>query len=201
MKDAIMSLIIKEESKNVDYIMRNLANKIQGDFVGLTYKLLDQYYDNYDPKRYIRTDILKGNFSASGKKRGSGGKFKKQSKQDKLRKNDISLRSAITAMNADGTPAIGLARGNYQDGYVAGVVFDESYFDANMKHSVHGDSFDEMDIVSNFLFSGDGDYGYGNIASRSPSAATELDMYLNNYDSNIRKYYDKFYKNVIKSGV
>ena len=104
------------------------------------------------------------------------------------RRNDISLRSAMTAM-IGGQPAIGIARGDYANGYIAGVCFDESYFDSAMKHSVHGDYFDEMDIVSNFLFSADGDYGYGNIASRSPSAATELENYLNNYDAKIDKYY------------
>ena len=185
--DEVVSLILADVQPKVDGIMRYMANQIQGDFVAVTYRLLDMYYANYSPEQYIRTDKLKGGLEKNGKKRKNG-RYTKTTSAEKARRNDISLRSAMTAM-IGGQPAIGIARGDYANGYIAGVCFDESYFDSAMKHSVHGDYFDEMDIVSNFLFSADGDYGYGNIASRSPSAATELENYLNNYDAKIDKYY------------
>lgn len=203
--DELVNEILTQEIPKIDNIMAYIANKVQGDFVATTYALLDKYYADWRPKYYIRTDEYKKRqgIDVHGRKHNKSGKMvSKTSEQEKKRMNDISLKTAMKSI-VNGQPAIGVARGSYKTGYIAGVCFDESYFDGAMKHSIHGRGFDEMDIVSNFLFSADGTLGYGNIAgelSGRPSAATELDNKLQNYSYKIDKFYSDACKKFRREG-
>ena len=49
---------------------------LQYSFNNFTYNLLDSYYSNYDPKRYIRTDIykIKHGIDKYGRKHNRSGK-------------------------------------------------------------------------------------------------------------------------------
>lgn len=189
--DELINEILTEEMPKIDNIMNYMAHKIQNDFVGITYNLLDSYYSNYDPKRYIRTDIykIKHGIDKYGRKHNRSGKMTaKKSKAEKSRMHDRSLYSAIKDMGINGESAIGVARGDYVNGYIAGVVFDESYFDGAMKHSVRG--IDEWDIVNNFLFSSDtSQKGNHPLMARTPEADQVLTEYLNNYSEQVDKHY------------
>ena len=183
------TLIGKKESERLDNIMYDVAKKIQGDVVAVTYSVIDVFYEDYsrsEGRKYIRTDEYKH-------PRGKGGKFRYKNKKEwgSSRANDISLRSAIKRMES-GTPAIGVCRpldGLY--GYQAGVIFDEESVANHMKHSVKGDGFTEWDIVEDFLW---GVHGNETVYTTTPSAGSVLYDYINSYKTK----FDKHYKNACK---
>ena len=190
MKDfasALADKILANESHKIKEITREVAEKIQKDMVDKTYALIDMYYTDYRPEVYIRTDEL------TKQKRGKGGKFKKKTTNERKRlaNGDVSLRTAIKALDESGQPAIGICK-PLDDGwgYQAGVLFDEKYFYDKMQHSVHGPNFTEWDIALNFLW---GIHGDPSISVTTP-AGVELDKYINTYKQRFDEHYQAAYK-------
>lgn len=187
--DDLKTLIGQKEADRLDNIMYEVAQKIQGDLVGVTYNVIDAFYEDYtraDGRRYIRTDEYKH-------PHGKGGKFryKKRKEWGSSRNDDVSLKAAIKQMR-NNEPAIGVCRpldGMY--GYQAGVIFDEEKLSAQMRHSVKGDNFTEWDIVEDFLW---GVHGNEAVYTTTPSAGWVLYEYINSYKTR----FDKHYKNAIK---
>ncbi len=195
MKDlnAFADWILSNERHKIDKIMREVAKKIQGDMVGVTYRLIDMYYADYRPEVYIRTDDL------SRPKQGKDGKFIKKTSNERKRLNsdDVSLKTAIKALSESKEPAIGVCKQlDGGVGYQAGVLFDPGYFEDKMHHSVMGKNFTEWDIAENFLF---GQHGNGSARSAvteftEPHADMVLRDYLNSYKSRFDKHYQAAYK-------
>lgn len=188
MKDFVnemVDLIIENEIPRIDKIMNEVTRNIRDDFAQETYRLLDNYYDDYTPIHYVRL---------------YGAKRKLRTKTTrKPRAGGVSLHAAITRQGADG-PAIGISGGSFYDGYVGGVIFDEDYFKGNsMRHLGKGKDFSEWNIVENFLFAGEGT-GYGDWRSVSAadynqhSADAAMNMYMNFYGPIL----DKHYENALK---
>ena len=189
----IHDIILENEAPKLNNIMSEVADKIQGDIVAVTYRMIDAYYQDYDPDYYIRTDKL------SERKRRNNGKFakklKKESKRNTKRYRDISLQTAIKALGESGQPAIGISKPiDGGIGYQAGVIFDPDYFNTAMRHSVKG--FTEWDIAENFLF---GQHGNGS-ASSSVTEFTEpyADIVLRDYINSYKLKFDKHYKDAYK---
>lgn len=182
---------MQNETERLDNIMYEVAQKIQGDMVAVTYNVVDAFYQDYtraDGRKYIRTDEYKH-------PHGKGGKFRYKKKKEwrSSRRNDVSLRSAMKSKLND-EPAIGVCRpldGMY--GYQAGVIFDEERVASKMKHSsVQGrEDFTEWDIVEDFLW---GVHGNESVYTTTPSAGLVLYDYLNSY----KPRFDKHYKNACK---
>ena len=185
----LANLIMENERERLDNIMYEVAKKIQGDVIAVTYNVIDAFYQDYtraDGRIYIRTDEYKH-------PQGKGGKFrnKKRSEWNSLRNSDVSLRSAVKAKDG-GQPAIGVCKPSEMGfGYQAGVTFDENYFEKAMKHSVKGDNFTEWDIVEDFLW---GVHGADGVYETTPSAGWALYEYINSYKSR----FDKHYKDACK---
>ena len=192
MKDfarTLADLIIERETPRLNNIMQEVAQKIQGDMVAVTYSVIDAFYEDYthaDGRIYIRTDEYK---KKHNNQRDKSGKFRqKNSKTEFIRGRDKSLMTAVKAMEASGQPAIGVCRPlDNRFGYQAGVIFDESYFEKKMKHSIKGDNFTEWDIVEDFLW---GVHGNENVATTTPSAGWVLYEYVNSYKPKFDKHYN-----------
>lgn len=177
----LVDLIIENEKKNLDKIMDTVTQKITVDFARETYRLLDQYYDNYTPIRYVRV------YGEKRKLRTKSGTTTRKPKA-----GQVSLHAAITRGGED-APAIGVTGGSYEDGYVGGIVLDPDKFKGNdMRHIGKGKDFTEWNIVENFMFAGEG--GYGDIRSyvdySYPSADAELNLFMDSYGSKVDKYYN-----------
>ena len=186
----LVNLIVSNEKPRLDNIMREVAEKIQGDMIAVTYSVIDAFYQDYSPQVYIRTDSYKAKHN---KQKDKKGRFKnKSSDMEYKRGRDVSLMSAIKNMKASNQPAIGVCRPlDGEFGYQAGVVFDESYFSKKMQHSVKGSNFSEWDIVENFLW---GVHGNESVATITPSAGWVLYEYLNSY----KLRFDIHYNNACK---
>lgn len=187
MKDfanALADYILARESSKLDNIMGEIAKNIQNDVVEVTYSVIDAFYQDYMPEDgrvYIRTDEL------SNRARNSKGQFKKKSKKTSKRNTkrygDVSLQSALKALDEGNQPAIGVCkRMEGVLGYQAGVLFDESKL--KMKHSVKG--FTEWDIVEDFLW---GVHGNEGIFTTEPSAGWVLYEYINSYKPRFDQHY------------
>ena len=190
--DIIADNIISQELPKIEKIMQYVAGKIQGDLIGVTYAVIDAYYQDYTPPErayYIRTDEYKANNNHPKNKKN--GQFRKKNKSEWSRSNDISLMSAMKTLGESGQPAIGICRpldGRF--GYQAGVVFDSNYFNNIMHHENKG--FREWDIVENFIF---GQHGNGKVIYfTEPHADIVLRDYLNSY----RPRFDKHYNDACK---
>ena len=188
--DDLVTLIGQQEANRLDNIMYEVAQKIQGDVVAVTYNVIDAFYEDYtreDGRKYIRTDEYKHPHGKDGKFRS-----KKRSEWGSLRNNDVSLRSALKRME-NGEPAIGVCRPLEEGmhGYQAGVIFDEEVLSQTMKHSIKGDGFTEWNIIEDFLI---GAHGDESIYVTTPPAGLVLGNYINSY----KPRFDKHYKNAIK---
>jgi len=185
--DELVDLIMKNEKENLDTIMKKVTQKITADFTRETYRLLDEYYDNYTPIRYVRV------YGGKRKLRTKSGTTKR-----KPRPGQVSLHAAITRGGVD-APAIAVDYGDYDSGYTGGIVLDPMKFKENgMRHIGKGKDFTEWNIVENFMFAGDG--GYGDIRSyidyNYPSADTELGRFMDSYGSTVDKYYKAALKGI-----
>lgn len=187
--DELVNLIIENEKDNLDAIMKEVTQKITADFARETYRLLDKYYDNYTPIRYVRV---------YGKKRRL--RTKSGTTKMKPREGQRSLHAAIARMIGD-APAIAIDGGSYDDGYVGGIVISPETLELNnngMYHYKKGNGFTEWDIVENFMFAGEG--GHGDIRSyvdyNYPSADAEFELFMNSYGSTVDKYYKNALRNV-----
>lgn len=177
----LVDLIIKNEVPHIDKIMNEVTKNVQTDFAKKTYELLDQYYDNYTPIRYVRV---------YGKKRKLRTKSGTTTRRPKA--GQVSLHAAITR-GGESAPAIGVAGGSYNTGYIGGIVLDADYFRGNgMRHIGKGQNFSEWNIVENFMFAGEG--GYGDIRSyvdyNYPSADEEMGHFIDAYGPTLDKHYN-----------
>lgn len=191
--NALTDLIIETEMPRLNNIIKEVAKKIQGDMVAVTYSVIDAFYEDYqhsDGRVYIRTDEYKAKHNNQRDKKGQF-RYKKSAMEYK-RGRDVSLMSAVKAMETSGQPAIGVCRPlDGMFGYQAGVVFDESYFQKKMKHSVKGDDFTEWDIVEDFLW---GVHGNEAVYTTTPSAGWTLYDYIKSY----KPKFDRHYNNACK---
>ena len=190
----LANFIVSNEKPRLDNIMREVAEKIQGDMISVTYSVIDAFYQGYSPQVYIRTDTYR--VSRSHPKDKKSGQFRKKNKTELDRSGDVSLMSAIKSLGESGQPAIGVCRpldGGF--GYQAGVLFDESYFSKKMRHSVKGNNFTEWDIVEDFLW---GVHGNESVATTTPSAGLVLYEYLNSYKPIFDMHYNNACKKFIK---
>jgi hypothetical protein len=187
--DEVVDLIIENEIPRIDKIMNEVTKNISIDFAKETFRLLDEYYDNYTPIRYVR---VYGNKRKLRTKKGTTSR--------KPRAGQVSLHAAITRIEDDG-PAIGVHGGSYYDGYIGGVVFDSSKFQGNgMRHI--GKGISEWNIVENFLYAGDagehnlkGDWRSVSAADYHNHSADEaMNIYMDFYGST----FDMHYKNALK---
>ena len=185
--DQLVDLIIENEKPRIDKIMNEVTKKISTDFANTMFGLIDKYYENYDPIRYVRVYSKRGKYV----------------KNRKPRPGQVSLHAAITRSGADGA-AISFSGGSYYDGYVCGIQFDESKFQGNgMRHI--GKGISEWNIVENFLFAGTGVNSDGEkltgdwrsqIEYEHSSADAEMMAYMSAYGSTVDKYYKDALKNV-----
>ena len=179
--DALADLIIENEIPRIDNIMREVTEKISIDFAKEAFRLLDEYYDNYTPIRYVRV------YGPKRKLRTKSGDTKRKPKG-----GQVSLHAAITR-GGENNPAIGISGGSYEEGYFGGIAFDPSQFTGNgMRHIGKGSDFSEWNIVENFLFAGEG--GYGDIRSHIeysyPSADQEMWAFMNTYGTQFDTHYN-----------
>lgn len=188
--DALIDAIIENESSRIEKVMIEVTQQISKDFAQKTYSLLDLYYDNYTPVRYVRV---------YGKKRKL--KTTSGSTKRKPRAGQVSLHAAITRDTKDCTIAY---HGIDEDGgYIGGVRFDASKFKGNgMRHL--GKGISEWNIVENFLFAGDGVNSdmeplEGDIRSHIDDySASSADLALMQYMSGYGATLDKHFKNALK---
>lgn len=181
--DALADLIIENEIPRIDNIMREVTENISIDFAKEMFKLVDAYYDNYTPIRYVRV------YGPKRKLRTKSG-----TTSQKSRGGQVSLHAAVTR-GGESNPTIGISGGSFEEGYFGGIAFDPANFSENgMRHLGKGKDFSEWNIVENFLFEGEG--GYGDIRSylgSGPSADKVMWEYMQNYD----KQFDMHYKNAM----
>lgn len=183
--DVLANVIIENEVPRIDSIMGEVTKNIRDDFADVTYSLIDDYYFEYTPIRYVRL---------YGRKKATRNKSGKTSAKSK---GGVSLHAAITRQDGDG-PVIGIYEGNYYDGWSAGLSFGEDYFtdiDNHIRHIGKGKDFTEWNIVENFLFSDSDGYGNHPLMQRSPAANDILINMLNTYKSR----FDYHYKNACKN--
>lgn len=183
--DVLVDAIIENEMPRLDKIMNEVTQNISRDFARETFRLLDEYYDNYTPIRYVRV---------YGKKRKL--RTKSGSTSRKPRPGQVSLHAAVTRGGED-SPAIGVYGKDDQGFYIGGVQFDPSKFEGNgMRHI--GKGISEWNIVENFLFAGEaGEYGLkGDWRSVSASgwsghsADEALNIFMDFYGPTLDKHYN-----------
>lgn len=184
----LVNLIIEQESGRLDKVMQEVTTNIMKDFAKETYRLLDEYYENYTPIHYVRVygrarRLRTKSGTTSGKPRGG----------------QVSLHIAISR-GGENAPAIGVAGGNYADGYFGGIVLDESKFKGNgMRHIGKGNSFTEWNIVENFIYAGEGGYGDWRSTAQSGWNGVSADEQLRSYMARYKSQLDKHYNNALKN--
>lgn len=183
--DILVDKIISRERDRIDAVMKEVTMNIQRDFAKKMYELLDEYYENYEPIRYVRL---------YGRKK----KLRRGATKMKAKKGGVSLHAAIARGGFD-APAIGYVGGDYDNGYYGGISFNPDYFkgqDNHIRHIGKGKNFTEWNIVENFLFAGEG--GYGDIRSyidySHPSADAEMQAFMDSYGPT----FDRHYQNALK---
>lgn len=186
--DALADLIIENEIPRIDNIMREVTEKISVDFAKEAFRLLDEYYDNYTPIRYVRV------YGPKRKLRTKSGTTTR-----KPRGGQVSLHAAITR-GGENNPAIGVSGGSFKEGYFGGIAFDPNVLQGNgMRHIGKGSGFTEWNIVENFLFAGEG--GYGDIRSyvgySYPSADQEMWEFMNTYDTQLDMHYQNAFNKFV----
>jgi hypothetical protein len=192
--DILADTIIEREDERVNAILTEVTTKIRDDFVREVYRLVDEYYDNYTPARYVRLYEPKRKLR---KKRGT-----KKAKAKGTSK--ASLYEAITKGGYE-DPIIGVS-GKIDGEWVGGVIFDPSKigYRTGMRHPDRGIS--EWNIVENFIFAGDakthdltGDWRSVSASGYNyPSADEELNMYMTFYKPILDQHYKDAYNNNTK---
>jgi hypothetical protein len=187
----LVKLILENEKERLNNIMDEVMNNVSKDFAGEVFKLLDEYYDNYTPIRYVRV---------YGKKRKL--RTRSGTTSQKPRPGQVSLHAAITR-SGDENAVIGVVDGSYDDGgWIGGVAFDPSMFKGNdMRHL--GKGISEWNIVENFLFAGEagehnlkGDWRSVSASGYNHHSADEaMNIFMDFYDSR----FDEHYRNALKN--
>lgn len=185
--DILADTIIEKESDRVNNILTEVTTKIRDDFVQEVYRLVDEYYDNYTPARYVRLYEPKRKL-----------KNKKGTTLSKPKKGGVSLYDAITKGGFD-DPIIGVS-GKINGEWMGGVIFDSAKlgYRTGMRHP--GKGITEWNIFTNFLFAGED--GNGDVRSHIPyeypSADEELTLFYNTYKPKLDKHYKDAYKKYTK---
>lgn len=180
--DVLVDIIINKERDRIDNIMKEVTMNIQKDFAREAYKLLDEYYENYDPIRYVRIYRKKG----------------RHMKNKKPRRGQVSLHAAVF-QGGENTPAIGYVGGGYDEGYYGGISFNSDYFKGNnMRHIGKGKNFTEWNIIENFLFAGQGHYGDWRSTNASGWDGTSADMKMKSFMDDYSATLDRHYQNALK---
>lgn len=192
--DMMADIVIETERERIDDILTELTKKIRDDFVEEVYRLVDEYYDNYVPARYVRL------YAPKRKLRTKKGTTKARPNTSKA--GAVSLYEALHKMEGD-DPIIGVYGGNIEEGYVGGVIFDSSKlgYRKGMRHPDKG--ITEWNILENFVYAGE---GIGNGDWRSVSAAeydhhsadADLQMFMTFYKTRLDEHYKAIYKKHIK---
>lgn len=188
--DKLVEAILANEKDRLDKIMNEVTERISRDFEQVVLTYLDDYYENYDPTKYVRLYGKRGKYLS-----------------DKTNDNGISLHAAVSGTHKNHLKRHGFDADN--NIYVGGIAFDEEYFkDNNMKHvgkgrSKDGTKFTEWNIIENFVYAGDGVTSDGErlfgdrrsyIAYTAPSLDELMQTYISNYDTTVRKYFDEAVK-------
>ena len=187
--DILADTIIERESDRVNNILTEVTTKIRDDFVQEVYRLVDEYYDNYTPARYVRL------YEPKRKLRN-----KKGTTRSKPKSGGVSLYKAITKGGLE-DPIIGVS-GQKGDVWVGGVIFDQSKlgYRTGMRHPDAG--ITEWNIFTNFLFAGKGEHGdirsYLTEGYEHPSADEELMYFYNTYKPKLDKHYQDAFKKYTK---
>ena len=196
--DILVKTIIENEKDRLDRVMNEVTKKISEDFAMKMFQLIDEYYDNYDPTRYVRIYGKRGKYLSNRK--GPDG---------------VSLHAAVTrggVENADLSKNIDSHYKNDAFSYVGGIEFDSDYFkdaDNHMRHKnrmkkdqdgnpTHEARISEWNIVENFIYAGEG-IGTGDwrsqISYSHPSADAAMKAFMASYDSTLDKHYKQALKN------
>lgn len=180
--DQLVDLILKNEKPRLDKIMAYTTEQVSKDFAFVMMRLLDMYYDNYDPTSYVRVYGKRGKYM-SGRKPVGG---------------QLSLHAAVSR-NDGSLEKFGLDKERGDFAYVGGIEFDEANFKGDkMYHRKKGEGFEEWDIVQNFLYAGDG-VGKGDWRSVDESySAPSPNELMNNYMDNYGPMFDRHYQNALK---
>ena len=186
--DVLVDAIIENEMPRLDKIMNEVTEKIRDDFVAMTNSLIDDYYFDYTPIRYIRV------YGAKRRLRTKTGATTRQPRS----KSEVSLHAAINRMGTDENYAV--SGGSYAEGYIGGIIFDANYFKGNgMRHIDKTGGVTEWNIVENFLFAGDGVNGDGeklkgdirsHITYGAPSADEMYQSMMDSYYPRLKKHFD-----------
>ena len=198
--DELVNLILENEKKRLDTVFNEVSKKISIDFANHMFMLLDEYYENYDPHRYVRVHDKRGKYM-QGKTPAHG---------------QVSLHAAVTRGGAENADLSKNIDKHYRDGqvsYVGGIEFDSDYFRDNENHMRHttrvthhkdGTSttrISEWNIVENFLFAGEG-VGKGDwrsqISYTHPSADAAMKAYMDSYGPTFDKYYNDALSKTLK---
>lgn len=179
--DQLVELIIKNETSRIDKIMKYTTEQVSKDFSFIMMRLLDMYYDNYDPTSYVRIHGKRGKHMSNRTPVGG----------------QISLHAAVSR-DGGATERSGgtLQFGDGQISYVGGIEFDEANFKGDsMYHRKKG--IEEWDIVQNFIYSGDG-VGKGDWRSVDGNySAPSPDELMNGYMDNYGPMFDMHYNNAL----
>ena len=204
--DAIADAILATEADRLDAIMAEVTRNITLDFADVAHSLIDDYYFDYLPMRYVRTHgrkkFLRDKATGKGVKVSASGK-----------PGNVSLHAAITRQEktreGNPGPVIGSYGIRYDGGqkvYYGGLSFDEEYFqDAENRIRHKGKGISEWNIVENFLFAGTG-YGTGDVRSHSEISgvsysAPSADEMLNSMIDTYFPRFDQHYQNALRKNI
>ena len=185
--DELVNLILENERTRIDKIMGEVTENISKDFELVVLRFLDLYYEDYDPRHYVRIHGVRGKYMQGKTPR---------------RKGQVSLHAALARQNnklrrSGGT----LQWGQNQVSYVGGIAFDENNFKENsMRHL--GKGISEWNIVENFVYAGDG-VGKGDWRSQIddyniPSLDEAMGAYIDSYDPLLRRHYKNALNNALR---
>ena len=200
--DELVNVIIEHEKKRLDGVLNEVSKQISIDFATHMFMLLDEYYENYEPHRYVRVHGKRGKYM-QGKTPEPG---------------QVSLHAAVTrggVENADLSKNIDKHYRTNKIGYVGGIEFDSDYFkdaDNHMRHSsrmkkdADGNKvarISEWNIVENFLYAGEGrsdtvgDWR-SQIAYSHLSADAAMKAYMDSYYETFIQHYNSALSSAIR---
>jgi hypothetical protein len=181
--DQLVDMIIENERSRLDKIMQYTTEQISKDFAFVMMRLLDMYYDNYDPTSYVRIYGKRGKYMSGRRPKVTHG----------------SLHAAVSRDDGRLERSGGtLKLGEDQASYVGGIEFDENNFknSSDIYHRKKG--IEEWNIVENFLYAGDG-VGKGDWRSVDENySAPSPDELMNSYMDNYGSMFDRHYNNALK---
>ena len=195
--DELVNVIIEHEKKRLDGVLNEVSKQISIDFATHMFMLLDEYYDNYDPHRYVRVYGKKGKY-LQGKTPARG---------------QESLHAAVTrggAENADLSKNIDKHYRDNQISYVGGIEFDPDYFkdaDNHMRHTTRMSKdadgnkvarISEWNIIENFLYAGEGITSYGEPLKGDWRSVSKAGYNYPSADEAMKIYMDFYYETFIK---